>query len=341
MPIITKNDAEALVPEDVSKEIFKSTVENSVVLSLGRKLANMSAGQRRIPVMSALPMAYWVDGTPGDPADSPSGSNTLGFKQTTSAEWKNKYIYAEEIAVIAPIAIATLEDAAYDIWGEIKPYIGEAFGAVIDAAVLHGTNAPSSYPTDIIAAAIAAGNYLSLGDIGDLYDDIMGYDATNDTPGLISHVELDGYLPNGFVSGVTMRGRLRGLRDSKSGLPLFRPAIEGMTAGTAPYTIDGTPTYFPMNGGFDEDEALMIAGDWSKLVYAFRTDLTYKVLTEAVIQDPDTGNIIYNLAQQDMVALRCYMRWGWQVPNPINRISAVEATRYPFSVLLPSTGSPS
>jgi len=338
--MIAKNDAEALFKEDVAQEIFKHVAENSVVLSLGRRLANMTAGQRRLPIMSALPMAYWVDGVPGDPADkSPSGQNTLGFKQTTTAEWKNKYIHAEEIAVIVPIPVSVAEDSSYDIFGEIKPYIGEAFGAVIDAAVLHGTNAPSNFPTDIVAAAKAAGNSLELADIGDLYDDIMGYDDSTSTPGLISHVELDGYMPTGFVAGVSMRGRLRGLRDSSSGLPIFRPAVEGMAPGTAPYTIDGVPTYFPMNGGFDESEALMIAGDWSKLVYAFRTDLTYKILDQAVIQDPDTGDIIYNLAQQDMVALRCYMRWGWQVPNPVNRANEVEATRYPFAVLEPGTGS--
>lgn len=339
--MITRTDAEALIPEDASTEIFKSAVENSVVLRLGRRLANMSRGQRRLPVMSALPLAYFVDGTPGDPADSPSGTNSLGFKERTTAEWQNKYVYAEEIACIVPIAISTLEDADYDIWGEIKPYIGEAFGQVIDAAILHGTNAPAAWPTDVVAAAIAAGNSLSLGDIGDLYDDIMGYDDTIPTPGLISHVELDGYMPNGFIAGISMRGRLRGLRDAGSGLPLFRPAMTGMSPNTAPYTIDGMPTYFPLNGGFDETESLMVCGDWNKLVYAFRTDLTYKVLDQAVIQDPDTGTILYNLAQQDMVALRCYMRMGWQVPNPINRVNSVEATRYPFSVLEPAGGSPS
>lgn len=333
--MITRTDAEALIPEDASTEIFKATVENSVILRLGRRLSNMSRGQRRLPIMSALPMAYFVDGTPGDTSDSPSGSNAAGFKQTTTAEWKNKYIYAEEIAVIVPVAIATLEDADYDIWGEIRPFIGEAFGAAIDAAVLHGTSAPANWPNDIVTAAIGAENNIALGDIGDLYDDIMG------DGGLISLVEKDGYLPTGFVAGVSMRGRLRGLRESTTGLPLFRPAAEGMAKGTAPYTIDGVPSYFPLNGAFDETDALMIAGDWSKLVHAFRTDLTYKVLDQAVIQDPDTGAIIYNLAQQDMVALRVYMRWGWQVPNPINRMNAVEAKRYPFSVLQPSTGSPS
>jgi len=333
--MITRTDAEALIPEDASQEIFKSAVENSVVMRLGRRLANMSRGQRRLPILSALPLAYFVDGTPGDITDSPSGSNAVGFKQTTTAEWSNKYIHAEEIATIVPIAISTLEDADYDIWGEIRPYIGEAFGALIDAAVLHGTGAPTSWPTDIVSAAIAAGNSLNLGDIGDLYDDIMGYDNATDTPGLISHVERDGYMPNGIIAGITMRGRLRGLRDTTSGQPLFRPAMAGMSPDSAPYTIDGIPSYFPLNGAYNEAESLMICGDWSKLVYAFRTDLTYKVLDQAVIQDPDTGAIVYNLAQQDMVALRCYMRWGWQVPNPINRMNTVEANRYPFSVLKP------
>jgi len=33
--------------------------------------------------------------------------------------------------------------------------------------------------------------------------------------------------------------------------------------------------------------------------------------------------------------LRCVMRLGWQVPNPINRLQAVEANRYPFGALIP------
>jgi len=45
------------------------------------------------------------------------------------------------------------------------------------------------------------------------------------------------------------------------------------------------------------------------------------------------GNIIYNLAQQDMVALRAVMRLGFALPNPINRMNPTAATRYPFAVL--------
>ena len=59
------------------------------------------------------------------------------------------------------------------------------------------------------------------------------------------------------------------------------------------------------------------------------------MLTEAVIQD-GSGTIVYNLAQQDMVALRAVMRLGWQLPNPINRVNTNASTRYPFSVLAPA-----
>ena len=63
-----------------------------------------------------------------------------------------------------------------------------------------------------------------------------------------------------------------------------------------------------------------------------RQDITYKVLDQAVIQDA-AGNTIYNLAQQDMVALRAVMRLGFALPNQINRMQQTAANRAPFAVL--------
>jgi hypothetical protein len=51
-----------------------------------------------------------------------------------------------------------------------------------------------------------------------------------------------------------------------------------------------------------------------------------------VIQDA-AGNIIYNLAQQDMVALRAVVRLGFALLNPISRMNPNPVTRYPFSIL--------
>jgi hypothetical protein len=74
-------------------------------------------------------------------------------------------------------------------------------------------------------------------------------------------------------------------------------------------------------------------GDWSEAILGLRQDIQYKVLDQAVIQD-NTGAIIYNLAQQDMVALRLTFRAAFQVSNRVKRDNTNEATRYPFATLV-------
>ena len=65
-------------------------------------------------------------------------------------------------------------------------------------------------------------------------------------------------------------------------------------------------------------------------VVGVRQDLTYKLLDQAVITD-DTGAIIYNLPQQDMLALRVVARFAFAVATPVSR-NAADAG-YPFAVL--------
>ena len=311
--VITRTDAAALIPEDVSKDIVQGAREESVIMRLARRLANMPRKQHRMPVLSLFPIAYFVDTAPEDKA----------LKQTTEVNWESKYINAEEIAVIVPIPEAVLDDVDYDIWSEIRPLISEEFGRVFDAAVLFGTNAPGTWPTDVLAAAVAAGNSVVLGAGADIYEDIC------DVGGVIAAVEADGFMHNGAVAAMGMRAQLRGLRDADGNLIFSRSMQDA-----SPYQLDGESMYFPRNGCWDVAQAHLILGDWTQLVYSLRQDITYKLLTEAVIQDA-AGNIVYNLPQQDMVALRAVMRLGWQVPNPINRMEEDEDDRYPFAALIP------
>ena len=145
--------------------------------------------------------------------------------------------------------------------------------------------------------------------------------------GLIAKVELDGFNPNGVMSAIQMRGKLRGLKDT-TGQPIFKSDMQGATR----YGLDGMDMYFPMNGAFDPSQAQMIVGDWSQLVYAIRQDMTFKIFTEGVIQDPTTKTITYNLMQNDMVALRAVMRLGWEIANPVNAYNVDIANPFPFSV---------
>ena len=313
MATIDRSALSGLIPEPVTREIMQGAIAESAVLRMGRRLANMSSKTQTINVLDALPSAYFVN---GEATDSGAGD---AWKQTTTMAWDKKKIYAEEIAVIVPIPEAVLDDSDYDIWGEVRPRLTEAFGKVIDAAILFGTNKPSTWRNGVVPSAIAAGNGVPVGT--SVYDDIMGEN------GLIAKVELDGFNPNGVMSAIQMRGKLRGLKDT-TGQPIFKSDMQGATR----YGLDGMDMYFPMNGAFDPTQAQMIVGDWSQLVYAIRQDMTFKIFTEGVIQDPSTKAITYNLMQNDMVALRAVMRLGWEIANPINAYNADITNPFPFSV---------
>lgn len=302
--VIDRTGAESLIPVQYSNEIIQDAVEESAVLKMATRLPNMTSKMLSMPVLNSLPFAYFVNGD-------------TGLKQTTKVDWGNKLITAEEIAVIVPVPDAVLADSRFDIWGQIRPLVRQAFGQVIDAAILHGTNKPSSWPTAIITDATTKGNVTTATDDG--FKDIMG------AGGLISLVEEDGFMVNGYLGSLKSRAHLRGITD-QNGQPLFR---NGMTGGTS-YQLDGQRIEFPKNGSMPNDGPLLVAGDWSKLVYAIRQDLTVTKSNQAVITDAD-GKVIYNLYQQDMTALRFVMRLGWQLPNAVNAMGIENA--YPFAVL--------
>lgn len=306
---ISRSNAEALIPVQESHDIIQGVVEQSAVLQRGKRLANMTAAQYRMPVLDLLPVAYFVNGEGGS-----------AKKKLTTMAWDKKVIYAEEIAVIVPISEAVLDDADYDIWGEVRPRLVEAFGQKIDGAVLFGVDKPQAWRDDVVKTAETAGATVTLG--ADLYDSILG------ERGVIAKVEEGSYFVNGHMADITMRAKLRGLKDT-IGQPVFK---SDMQTGTT-YTLDGAPMNFPRNGAFDRSKALMISGDFSQLVYSIRQDITFKIFDQGVVQDPATGDILYNLMQNDMVALRAVMRLGWEIPNPINAMVPDKTKRCPFAVL--------
>lgn len=307
--IVNREKVEALIREQVTASIMQEAPQQSVFMELGRKLPNMTSKQTRIRVLDVLPMAYWVNGD-------------TGFKQTTEQAWDNVYLTAEELAVIVPIPEAVLDDAEFDIMGEITPRVIEAIGKRVDEAVIFGNGKPDGWPLGIVQRARQAGNNVAA--TTDLYEDIMG------ESGIISKIEQFGYMHSGAIAAVSMRGRLRGLRDD-TGRPLFAPSIQGKSQ----YDLDGEPIRFPRSGAYDPSVAQLVVGDWKQAVYAIRQDITTKILTESVIQDPATGKIVYNLAQQDMIALRVVFRMGWALPNPVTGLDG-DRTGCPFAYLEPA-----
>jgi HK97 family phage major capsid protein len=284
-------------------------------MQLFRKLP-MNRRQERIRVLSALPAAYWVNGD-------------TGIKQTSKESWADKLVIAEEIAVILPVPENVIDDQDFDLWSYLRPDAEEAIGKALDEAIFFGVNAPASFPTAIVPAAVAMSTAhthtrgtatQAQGGIAEDFNQLAGI------------IEADGFDVDGVMANRTLRRYLRGAR-STQGVQLaeFGPNGDVLMGFPVQYGARGS---WPNSTTTDVQNALALMGDFTQGVLGVRQDITAKMLTEAVIQDPTTGAIVYNLAQQDMVALRLTARFGFQVSNQVTWEQSDSTKRYPWGVLL-------
>ena len=299
MANITRTDVDALIETQVANEIFEGVTRSSKALSMFKRLPNMTSDKTKLRILDSLPVAYFVDETKNN-----------GRKNLTKMAWDKKYINAAEVAVIVPIKENVLNDSSIDIWAEVKPRIVEAFGRKIDNAIFNGTEKPADWREGLIPTIVSVGAEVQ--ETEKLYNDI------NDA---MVKVEESGYNVSGLLGGTGLKGKFRMMLDA-NGQPLNQTEIGSLKRE------------YLDNGAWDKSLSTLVVGDFNQAVYSIRQDITYKVLTEAVIQDPSDGSILYNLAQDDMVALRVVMRLGWEIPNPVNAENETE-TRFPFASVKP------
>jgi HK97 family phage major capsid protein len=297
--LIDRTDAASLIPEQEATEILQIVPQTSAALSLCRTV-RMSTKTLVQPVLSAFPVAYWVNGD-------------TGIKQTTDLAWTGVSMTAEELAAIVVIPDNVIADSGYPLWSEIRPWLAEAIGLALDQAVFMGANKPATWPEGIVPAAIAAGNTNEV----DSTPDQGG--MANDVLETFDDVEEDGYNVSGIAANLAVKSGLRKSRDS-SGQKLL-----DVSTGS----IEGVNISYVGFGVFDATTRAVV-GDYSQAIIGVRQDLTWKMLDQAVITD-DTGAVIINLPQQDSQALRVTARFGFVVANP--KTHSPNATPYPFSVL--------
>lgn len=297
---IVRNDVDALIETQVANEIFEGTIRQSKALSMFKRLPNATSDKTKLRVLDSLPIAYFVDETTNN-----------GRKNITKLAWDKKFINIAELAVIVPIKENLLNDSSIDIWATVRPRVEEAFAKKIDQAMFFGTDKPTDWRDGLVPSIETVGAEVEETQNG-LYSDI------NDA---MTKVEESGYEVNGILGGTGLRGKFRMMLDT-TGQPLNTTEIGSIRRE------------FMDNGAWNKAKTTLVVGDFSQAVYSIRQDITYKVLTEAVIQDPSDGSIVYNLAQDDMVALRVVMRLGWEIPNPVNAENETDA-RFPFASLKP------
>ena len=320
MPAMTNKNV--VLPVEFSDFIITGLRGRSKALELGRRLPDMRGKTFRLNVLEYAVKAGWVKNSQS-PANSEGAE--INRKPTSYLGWKGVDLIAEEIAVIVPVSEDTLDDVQNYV--DVVPLIYEeaisAFQQTIDATAFFGTDSPWSGYLGIVAEATSANAVVSWdGNSGTSF-----YQAVSDA---MKYVEKSGYLPDAILGGPSLNSAFRGTITNL-----------GVLAGDQGQ-IGALPRHIDLTGGFDEDTAFAIVGDFKRgLVYAFRKEMELKILTEATIKE---GAVEYNLAQQDMVGFRFKMRLGMATPNPVQRVSGVAsgnaikagANAYPFAVITKS-----
>lgn len=297
--------AEAMLPEQIIPEIIKEATKQSVLLTRAKQI-RLTSKKAKQPVLATLPEAYWVNGD-------------TGLKQTTKATWENKYITAEEMAVIVPIPDALIDDSSVPLWTEIKPLLGEALGKKLDMAGIFGIDKPDSWSDAIIPSAVEAGNVLSR-----TASDDLGVTVAN----MGTKLARQGFGINGFAARPGLQWELVGLRN-KQGDPIYTQSL----AGTPTQGLYGYPLNEVDNGSWSLDNDYdLLCVDWSKFIVGIRQDVTYQTFSEGVISD-ENGKILLNLMQQDCKALRVVFRVGFTAAVPATRVGV--GAKYPAGVIKP------
>ena len=306
------SNSTVVLPVEYGKEIIRGVLGRSKALELGRRLPNMLGKTYKLNVNAHLPVAGWVSGqsTPNN-SDEPDIKN----KPVSYYAFEGKDVVAEEIAVIIPVSINTLndvEDFGIALLPEITEQVQAAFAEVIDATIFFGVNAPWASFNGIVADATTKGKTVQ-------WDGQSGTSFYHAVDEAMEYVENSGYVPTAILGGPSLNSA-------------FRKTITtlGVLAGDQG-EIGALPRHVDLTGGFNQSSAFAIVGDFRYLVYSFREELSMRVLYEATLKDPATGTELYNLAQQDMIGLRFTMRLGAQLPNPVNRVGG--ASQYPFAVI--------
>ena len=216
--LVTRADADALIPQQDAGEIIRLVTQQSVALQLFRNV-RMSSKVFRQPVLSALAGAYWVNGD-------------TGLKQTSDVSWDGVELIAEEIASIVPIPDSVIADSGYPMWDEVRQIVAEEVGVTLDKAVFAGTDKPATWPEAIIPGAIAAGNTNAADST------VADGGIANDVAETFDDVEDDGYDVTAIAAKRALRASLRRARDA-SGQRLMDVTTASVLEAPVSYVANG------------------------------------------------------------------------------------------------------
>ena len=203
---------------------------------------------------------------------------------TSLPKFEYPKLIAKKLAIIVPVTREKYNDSVANVLNEIKQAIADMFASSIDKACIFGVDSP--FDTNLITA------------IGTNKVEASSLDT--DISNAMGIVEDNKYNCNNILMGTTQKKSLRILTNNAQ----YKNSI------TLNSAYD-TPIEYVRN--WDDTKALAITGDFTRSIIGTRENMQYEILKEATIKN---GSESINLAQRDMLGVKCTMRMAYLVADP-------------------------
>lgn len=248
--------AAALLPKEISREIWSETQEQSAVMQLARQI-NMPGSGVTIPIITGDAEADWV----GETDEKPVSRSTLSSKDITPYK----------LAVIEPFSKEFRRDLPA-VYEELRRRLPNAIARKFDSTVF-GTTAPGSN-FDTLGAATAVGIAPHASNAKkSTYEGLV--DAYNTVAGAGGNLDGWALAPQG-------KGLLLNQVDS-TGRPLLFSSIQD---GTNINQILGEPVHYSKGVyAAGTPATLGFAGEWSSAMYGTVEGIKTSISDQASIND--------------------------------------------------------
>ena len=288
----TSSGVSALLPKEISSEIWANAVQDSVIMQAARQISLPGAGIT-VPMITGDATANWVNETD----EKPVSDATVSSKSITPYKLAVIEVFSDEFRRDLPA-----------LYAELARRLPSALGRKFDSTILHGTAPGSNFDVLTSSTAVAIDGTDTLGDL------VTALTTVGAAGGDLSHWLVSPQVEGTLMTAKDGAGNYAFLRDVRNetgsiGSVFGRDVLRSSSVYNNPAT------------GAD---VVGFAGDFARsAVWGSVEGISVDISNQATV---NKGGTQLNLWQRNMFAIRAEVEVGFAVRNGAHFVKLTGAT---------------
>lgn len=288
----TSAGASALLPKEISSEIWANAIQDSVIMRASRQITLPGSGIT-IPMVTGDATADWVNETD----EKPVSDATISSKSITPYKLAVIEVFSDEFRRDLPA-----------LYAELARRLPSALGRKFDSTILHGTAPGSNFDVLSGSTAVAIDGTDTLGDL------VTALTTIGAAGGDLSH----------WLASPQIEGTLMTAKDGAGNYAFLRDARNDSGSIGSVFGRDVLRASSVYNNPATGPDVVGFAGDFARsAVYGTVEGIQISVSDQATV---NKGGTQLNLWQRNMFAIRAEVEVGFAVRNGAHFVKLTGAT---------------